>query len=153
MHMSTTRRNILVTSLVALSVLAAFAAPAAGKTFTHRLTGTAEVPGPGDADGRGSFTISVYPLRHELCYRLHWEAIASPTAAHIHRGRVGVAGDVRLTLFSQTRPLPRSIHTVAGCIQELPTRLLNRIQNDPTRFYVNVHNRPFPDGALRGQLA
>ena len=150
--MFTTRRNILVTALVSVSLLAAFAGPAAGRSFSHRLTGEAEVPGPGDANGRGRFTISVFPERNELCYRLHWEAIASPMAAHVHKGRADVAGPVRVTLFSQTKPLPDEIHTVKGCVEGLRTRLLNRIENHPARYYVNVHNRPFPGGAIRGQL-
>ena len=105
-----TRRNVLVTALVTVSLLAAFAGPAtAGRSFSHRMTGEAEVPGPGDMNGRGRFTITVFPERHELCYRLHWEAIASPMMAHVHKGRADVAGPVRVTLFSQRKPLPDSI--------------------------------------------
>ncbi|NJM30784.1 MAG: CHRD domain-containing protein [Rhizobiales bacterium] len=40
---------------------------------------------------------------------------------------------------------------VANCIAA-PAAALTAIRNNPSQFYVNVHNVPFPGGAARGQL-
>jgi CHRD domain-containing protein len=152
MHMASTR-NVLAAVVLSVAMLAMTAGSAAAATsFTHKMTGAWEVPGPGDPDGHGRFTVTVWPRRHTLCYSLHWEGIKSPMMAHVHKGRVGVAGPIKVTLFSSARPLPSEIDTVKGCVHDLGKRLLLRIKHHPARYYVNVHNRPFPNGALRGQL-
>jgi CHRD domain-containing protein len=35
---------------------------------------------------------------------------------------------------------------------EIPMALSLGLMEHPSRYYVNVHNRPFPEGAIRGQL-
>ena len=115
------------------------------KTLTANLRGKAEVPGPGDADGRGQALVRVRPNAGTVCFRLRIRRIATPTAAHIHRGRRGEAGDVVVTLFSGE---PRR----RGCVEGLDQALLRDIRRHPRRFYVNVHNAEFPNGAIRGQL-
>ncbi len=39
-----------------------------------------------------------------------------------------------------------------GCARLSRAKILE-IKNNPSRYYVNVHNRPFPNGALSGQLS
>ena len=116
-----------------------------GKLLTANLKGSAEVPGPGDPDGRGKARVRVRPRAGTVCFRLRWRNIADPTAAHIHRGRKGEAGPVVVTLFSGEADS-------AGCVTGQDADLLREIKRHPPRFYVNVHNAEFPDGAIRGQL-
>jgi hypothetical protein len=122
-------------------------------TLTHNMTGKAEVPGPGDPNGWGKVSISLYPNQHRVCFDLQWRKIKSPMMAHIHIGRQGVAGNIKVTLFSSTKPLPHTIHRVKGCVHHVKEKLVRRIMNRPRLYYVNVHNKDYPGGALRGQLA
>ncbi len=39
-----------------------------------------------------------------------------------------------------------------GCARLSRAKILE-IKNNPSGFYVNVHNAPFPEGAIRGQLS
>ena len=107
------------------------------------LNGRQEVPGRGDRNGSGDATVIV--SRAKVCYVLRTEDIKRPTAAHIHEGRRGVAGGIVVELKA-----PRNGFS-SGC--ERISRALSRaLRNNPTHYYVNVHNEPFPDGAIRGQL-
>jgi hypothetical protein len=132
------------------------------------LTGEAEVPGPGDPDGSGSAEVEVKPQQGTVCFDLSWEDIDAPTAAHIHFGPPDVAGPVVVTFFmtsaapDQPPTLPETITGVSGCTEEVTvpedapfdsaTALLRNIKDHPGEYYVNIHNLPFPDGAIRGQL-
>lgn len=110
------------------------------------LTGAAEAPGPGDPTGTGNFKYNFKMNASQLCYELAVQGIAAPTAAHIHEGAVGVEGGVVATL--RTPMLGRKTDT---CMNIDPT-LARRIMANPASFYVNVHNAPYPNGAVRGQL-
>lgn len=110
------------------------------------LTGAAEVPGPGDMNGKGHFRYTINMNSNLLCYKMMVEGIAAPTGAHIHDGAAGVAGGVVATL--QTPMLGRETDT---CINIDPA-LASRLMATPADFYVNVHNAAYPDGAVRGQL-
>ncbi|MBA3267249.1 MAG: CHRD domain-containing protein [Acidimicrobiia bacterium] len=70
--------------------------------------------------------------------------IAPATAAHIHEAPPGAPGPVVQGLIAPTRG--RS----AGCLTNYA--LAADIAADPGDYYVNVHNTPFPGGAVRGQL-
>ena len=39
-----------------------------------------------------------------------------------------------------------------GCVRLGRTKI-RMIQNNPSGYYVNFHNKPFPNGAVRGQLS
>lgn len=123
--------------------------PAGGQDFPRkiqtRLTGEAEVPGPGDPDGKGRAAITgVNGQPDLLCYRIEARRIAPATAAHIHEGPPDVAGPIVVTLEPPTRG--RS----SACVE---TPLAQEILAEPHEYYVNVHNADYPAGAIRGQLS
>ncbi|GAA1511000.1 hypothetical protein GCM10009730_14370 [Streptomyces albidochromogenes] len=160
--------TLMVSAVSCAAALAALTAPAVavaapaddgGHRVTHGradLTGREEVPGPGDPDGSGEFW---YRIEHgTLCYALNVRKIAQPTAAHIHAGKRGTAGPVVVTLktpkhgSSKGCVTARRDQTAANAATVLTYRELKEIACKPGKFYANVHNRPYPDGAVRGQL-
>ena len=140
------RRVVLALVLGALVALA-LALPAVAQTGSAlhaQLTGEQEAPGPGDPDGFGSATVwTISP--NTVCYRLAARGIAPPNAAHIHEGPPGVAGPVVLPLR------PPTLGASGGCTKAAPA-LVSALAANPSGYYVNVHNAPYPDGAIRGQL-
>ena len=78
--------------------LAAGCATQRSVTETH-FTGTAERPGPGDANGGGAAQLVLYPDQGKICFGITVNNITVPaTAAHIHRGPLNVAGPVVVAL-------------------------------------------------------
>lgn len=118
-----------------------------GHTRTAQLTGAAEVPGPGDPDGSGTAMIRLSLEESEVCFDLAVSNIGPATAAHIHEGAEGVAGEVVVPLD----PAPAE-GSSSGCISDVNNALIQNIIENPEQYYVNVHNEEFPDGAIRGQL-
>ncbi|HXF37061.1 MAG TPA: CHRD domain-containing protein [Actinomycetota bacterium] len=127
---------------------------AAGAGASATLTGEAEVPGPGDRNGSGSASITLDRATGTVCFELDWSHIRGPWGAHIHRGGPDEAGPIVVSLFQSRNltPLPRSIKGVTGCVRGVDADLIDRIANNPSRYYVNVHTKDFPGGAIRGQL-
>jgi CHRD domain len=124
-------------------------------TFTIQLSGAAEVcptaPGTCGGPGTGTATIEIDRNAGTLCYAISTQDVALPLlAAHIHVAPVGEAGPVVIPLFTQpvnAASVPRT------CLTGLDKNLLKAIIRNPENYYVNVHNAPFPNGAVRGQLA
>ena len=116
-----------------------------GRPMTVRLTGPAEVPGPGDPDGTGTARLTLNPGKNQVCYELTVEKIVPANAAHIHAGALDKSGPPIVTL---TPPANGSSKECAPLDQE---KIMDIIKN-PGNYYVNVHNAEFPDGAVRGQL-
>ena len=138
------RLQVPVLVLLLAGALAVPAGVAVAEVPHHRvtLTGAAEAD-PGDPNGRGQFSWSLD--RRRLCYLLTVSRIGTPVAAHIHRGRAGVAGPVRVELMA---PSPRSS---ADCVT-IGATLAQSLREHPRRFYVNVHTAVYPAGAVRAQL-
>jgi hypothetical protein len=117
-----------------------------GRPLSATLTGAAEVPGPGDADGTGTASIRLNQGKKQVCFDLTVANIVTATAAHIHRGAATASGPVVVTL---TAP---ATGTSSGCVDNVSVELIKELRQNPENFYVNVHNTPFPNGAVRGQL-
>jgi CHRD domain len=145
---ATWRRMVLflVTTLVAVAMMAASALPVLAAplaTLEASLTGEKEVPGPGDPNGSGHAVVKVYKAR--VCYTLEVRRIKPAMAAHIHRGGPSVAGPIVVTLKAPTDG------SSSGCVA-ISRALSKKLRENPRGYYVNVHNEPYPEGAIRGQL-
>ncbi len=141
--MPTTKTKLILGSTVAaLAVATPLAGAASTTSLKATLTGTAVVPGPADADGKGQATIRVKGSR--VCHSLAYSKIAAPDGGHIHRGAKGVSGPVVAALF-----MGRAKKT--GCVT-VAASLARKIATNPGSFYVQLHNPAFEKGALRGQL-
>lgn len=142
------RKIVLSTFVMALALLT-FAHLAAsqemGKAMA-KLTGAAEVPGPGDTDGSGTAQLTFNPDKGEVCFDLTVANIEEATAAHIHEGAAGKSGPVKVPLDA-----PKT-GSVKGC-KSTDAAVVKAIMGNPADYYVNVHNAAFPGGAVRGQLS
>lgn len=129
-------------TIVAALVVATSAVASAQKTNSLHatLTGKAETP-KGDRDGSGTAEIKITGRR--VCWEIKVSRVQTIMAAHIHKGRPGVAGPV-VVPFGK-------VFKAKGCTTTTAA-IAAAIQRTPSAYYVNVHNAKFPGGALRGQL-
>jgi hypothetical protein len=139
------RATLLAALVLALVMIAAVpvVASEARANLEASLTGEKEVPGPGDPDGWGEADVKVYKAK--VCYELEVKRIKPATAAHIHEGGPNVAGDIVVELKAPTDG------SSEGC-KAISKQLSKQLREHPSHYYVNVHNAPYPDGAIRGQL-
>jgi hypothetical protein len=146
-------RIALLSALAAMAALVALPSLSPGATLLGaKLKGSQEVPGPGDPDGKGGIQVSLKAKKKKVCFTLEYRKLDDgAVAAHIHRGKKGVAGPVKVTLFEVDPPLPEA-GSFEGCQKNVKRKLIRRIKRRPENFYVNVHTPPYPDGAIRGQL-
>jgi hypothetical protein len=116
------------------------------------LSGDQEVPVAGkppvgDPDGRA--VAFIRPGKDQVSYSLAWIGV-TPTLGHIHQGRFGTNGDVKVMLFGT--PVPDSIVAMSGTVTGVDPTLIRQIRATPGQFYVNLHTLDFGGGAVRGQL-
>lgn len=146
------KRSILfaAAAVAVLFPVSAASAQDGGRPINVQMTGAAERPLPpegpgGDPDGSGTATFRINPGQGQVCYTLTVANIEPATVAHIHRAPSTTAGPIVVHL---TAPTNGSSSGCAAASRDLAKEL---IQN-PAAFYVNVHNAPYPGGAVRGQL-
>jgi hypothetical protein len=125
------------------ALLLAVTAYAANKTFTVKMTGSQETP-KGSPTGKGSATITLNQSKGQVCFKLTWSGIDTPTASHIHQGKKGVAGPVVIPFFGGA---PKH----SGCVKASKS-LIGKIAKSPSGYYVNIHTAKYPGGAIRAQL-
>ena len=134
----------LVAGLLAAAVWTSGAS--AQTTLTTSLTGAAERPGPGSANGSGTATVTLDPAAGSVCYDLTVTLSPPAAAAHIHRGAADASGPVVVPFDAPTTG------TSTNCAVGVDAALIAEIIQTPSAFYVNVHNPEFQAGAIRGQL-
>ncbi|HET7583884.1 MAG TPA: CHRD domain-containing protein [Gemmatimonadaceae bacterium] len=117
----------------------------APQQFSATMTGSNEVPGPGDSDGSGMAMVTVDRAKSQVCYEITTSNLSQATAAHIHRGEAGVAGPPVVTLKTPTSGQSKDCAQVDEDVAE-------DIVEHPGEFYVNVHTADHTSGAIRGQL-
>jgi len=134
-------------ALATAGIGSTFAVPASADIAAHVtvMDGSQESPRPGDPDGIGVATVTLDSGTGRVCVRWRMINVDPLTAAHIHQAPPGVAGPVVVSL-----PVPVG-GASSGCTTASPA-LVQSIIDNPSGFYVNVHNPAYPGGALRGQL-
>jgi len=142
------KQIVLSTFVMALALLTfAHLAAAQGQAKEMaKLTGAAEVPGPGDTKGSGTMQLTFNPDKGEVCYELTVTNIEEATAAHIHEGAAGKEGPVKVPLDAPKTGSAKGCKTVDAAV-------VKAIMQNPADYYVNIHNAAFPKGAIRGQLS
>jgi hypothetical protein len=98
-----------------------------------------------DPDGSGFFSYTLDGTT--FCWTLSWQDIDQATAAHVHKAPRHVAGPIVIPLSVGDG----SGAPVSDCT-EIDSALAADLEAHPKAYYVNVHNTPFPAGAIRGQL-
>jgi hypothetical protein len=137
--------SALAPALAACATTAAAEPTHTGTPLVATLDGKAEVPGPGDANGSGEFAGWFDASKGRVCYTLGIASLANPTMAHIHRGAAQVSGPVVV-------PLAKPAQNIAETCTEVAPALVKEIVANPAGFYVNVHTKEHPSGAIRAQL-
>lgn len=140
------------TALAISAVLLAGAAMAqqtehGGRPVTVEMNGASEVPKTGDPDGTGTAKLTFNPGQEQICYELLVQGIATANAAHIHTGEAGKSGGVKVPLEA-----PKADGKSKACAT-VDRETLKQIMDNPSQYYVNVHNAEWLSGAVRGQLS
>lgn len=134
----------LAMAALALPALTLAGGQAMSPVVSAKLKGSNEVPVAGDPNGAGFVVVTFNANKGTACWKFKGvKGVAAPNAAHIHKGRKGTAGPVTIA-FGAT-------YKAAGCAKA-PKATIEKIETNPNRYYVNVHNAKYPAGALRGQL-
>lgn len=114
---------------------------ALGTLFHLDLQGTSE------PNAKGTAVLRVRRKAGLVCYRLRVENVTLPTVgAHIHHGTAGTNGPVVVPFIA-----PGADGTSSGC-SPAATTLIDDILAYPANYYVNVHTKEHPAGAMRAQL-
>ncbi len=159
-------KKILAIGLAAAGVLTFAGTANAGHAvgdLTIGLNGANEVGTKGDPNGSGKISLEFYRAapagpnvvfagQPYVCYSLTVRNIDAPTGLHIHEvdGKVKNprkdTGDVRVNLLVGAESSGDT-----SCVAVLPG-VFEGILDNPSEYYVNVHNGAFSNGAIRGQL-
>ena len=126
-----------------------------GRKFSTPMSGAEECNatgtcGVGDPDGTGTGRITVNLGQDRVCWEFTVSNIDPPTRGHIHKAPAGSNGDIVVDFFNATAG---TVGPLSGCTTTpLGKELLKDIMQNPSAYYLNLHNPAFPAGAIRGQL-
>ena len=129
----------------------------AGGAIRGQLTGTSTedfgwvraiaLQGSTEPNATGTAVVRIRKAAGLVCYRLHAANVTLPTtASHIHRGGSTVNGPVVVPFTA-----PGADGNSSGCTAATAA-LIDEITGNPANFYVNVHTKEHPGGAIRAQL-
>jgi hypothetical protein len=106
-----------------------------------------DLKGTSEPNAKGTAVLRIRKADGLVCYRLHAESVTLPTvAAHIHRGAAGTNGPVVVPFTA-----PGADGNSSGCATAT-AQLIDDIVGNLPGYYVNVHTKEHPAGAIRSQL-
>jgi hypothetical protein len=135
--------STVTTASTPASTSAGAGRPAPDRTYRVKLSGKSETPARPLA-GSGTAKITIRGAKQQVCWQFHLVGVLHPGVAHIHVGRAGSPGPIIIPLGAA--------YTPAGCVSAVPKPEIDLIVAAPSKYYVNVHNQKYLDGAVRGQL-
>lgn len=157
-----------VAKLFALAVLGAAsiassahaeAAADGGRKFSTPMTGAEEcntnvnptVCNVGDPDGSATGSITVNVGQDRVCWEFTNVANLAPlNRAHIHKAPAGSNGGIVIDFFNVASGMQGPL---SGCTTTpIGKDVLKDIIQNPSAYYLNLHNADYPGGAVRGQL-
>ena len=118
-----------------------------------KLNGANEVQVPGTppvGDPKGSGIGIIRVQGDKVTFAFFWKGISAPIMGHIHQGAAGANGDVKVPLF--TTSMPENVPAAAGSVTVSDAAIADALRTNPDGFYLNLHTKEFPGGAVRGQL-
>jgi hypothetical protein len=140
-------RKLAVVLAVVAAALGAAALAAAGPSkeimVGAKLDAMQEIPHVKAANGKGSFTADIVGTR--LKWRLTFSGLTGPaSAAHIHVGAMGKAGNVLVALCGPCKSGQSGTAKVSAMVvRDIRKHIA----------YVNVHTAKNAAGEIRGQLS
>jgi hypothetical protein len=150
---------VVLASLAITAVVAPAIAPAKpdpkpdpGVKLRAILKGKNEVPGPGDPTGTGKVGLVLNAKKARVCFTLSVSDLAPITAGFIVEGGRDEVGEVTLRLFKDAGGLDGDGSFDQRCLRKVDKKLIRSIASEPDRYFVNIRNNEYPDGAVRGPL-
>jgi hypothetical protein len=143
------KKFIALGAVVAVTALAVAAVSTAGTRgmmgVSAKLTAAQEVPAQVVKDTKATGRFVGTLNGRKLSWKLTFSHLTGPaTAAHIHIGAKGKAGNVLISLCTPCTSGVKGTATLSRkALKQLSKHLL----------YVNVHTNKNPNGEIRGQLA
>jgi hypothetical protein len=111
-------------------------------TFKAVINGASETP-PNASTATGTATLTYNTDTKIFNIVVNFTGITA-TASHIHKGAIGVPGNV---IFGFTPPITSPINYTSAVLDSTQNADLNA-----NLYYVNIHSTAFPAGEIRGQL-
>ena len=156
-------RGSLARSSIIAVLLLSIAAGVAASNSNHlraELRGTNEIP-VADLDGRGKASVRLDVEDGEVCFEVSFDRGGTANRGHIHRGDATVGSGPIVVAFFDLQTAASVVdprhdqlerqNRLGGCVDAAPA-LIAEIRDNPSGFYVNLHNARFPAGFVRGQL-
>ena len=118
---------------------------ALSRTYAVKLTGAAETPA-GPSSGSGKAVVTLSTKTNKVCWTFKsLSGFSNPTYAHIHVGAAGTSGNIVVPLSTG------ATFKSKGCVSAPPSTI-SAIAANPHVYYVNIHSKQYPSGAVRAQL-
>lgn len=148
-------KKVIALAIAATAIVGVQGAQAATKSSTVTLNASAtgmdvtmasnsKMGGAKTGSATAKFVVDT--KKNTVCYSVTTKGLTGIVEAHIHAGAMGVDGSDVVPL------LPAKFNLKAATCVKVTNKLASDIAMNPAMYYVNVHTKAFPDGAVRGQL-